>query len=1220
MKKKIDFAVLALCILIISVLTSCPASPPLAPTDGFNPYLAPKEPSTIEATNGYADTITLKWEEVEDATSYQVWATPVEQYGMVTKSTSENETYAKLIARGFELIDVVTDSSCKLRDLEANTAYVFSVVAMKNMSSSKGTTVLYSEPSAFVEGATFGEITLSAVANANTITLFWNISNLYSSLSNSREKEALYNYNAAVYKKLSSSSDWGESESLSNEQAKEHCYSLETSSLEMDTPYDFKLHLEILDSDGNVINTVESDTFTVTTDSAPIPSSVENIVATSGLTKNQVTLTWTAPSLADRDDISSIFKIQRAENASTEDSITESSIPNASLNWTEITSTITHNEDGTYSVTDTNLKDNTIYTYRIVNGYQIGEKTEVYQKEDNAGTIQNVYSLWMPENINFTFTPSEDKKAGKLQVTYTYNPPKTNPSGTIQCYIGGTYWTEKDLSAHTALEQQKVESSNPAYEVSIQEINPLTYYSFYFIFTLNETELVKVTAPEDFTLGESIASDLIKNFKASTDWIKAICLTWEETEAISKSSAEFVYEIYQDNVKLENVVITGTESAKSAYIECEDGTSHNYRIKVSSQDGSTFEVEEAKGSTLAIPEDLNATDGTSINEIAITWPQVTNENVIYTLKYSYDGNTWETLNSSVTTPEGSSTPVGSASLPAKTDGTDGNLVSFKLVVSNKEQLDSGLAGETEQTLESKIETGCVLGPALLNVRIENNGLDPDKITITWDKVDGADHYRIKRDDTLLPWKKNENTYEDSVSAIQALAGETPLNASYTYTVIPCLKDETQAVITDASTSARAKGKLFAPPVNINATKGASGITLTWDAVENATAYKIEKYVVELKNGKVVNQVKSGDAITVSGTTYTEKDSNLLKGNVLYKVCSVLKNEVTSQWQESYENVKNSLGFEEAANIGYKLQNISDLNVSSVKDEQTGYYADYTKITWYMVPGATSYTIRSYTGTNTKTLVGTSTVSVADLTYSETDTVDNGVSGKGFLSYDPTVGLYTYYDGNINFKDSYVITNYEIIANNGTVQSGTTNRNTEVYKQPNANDWVNIILSILSPAFKAANTSFGGDWWLYNGWAGGNKTATYKYPNTGMEFSLKTVGLEWEKGDYRSSNNYLSIARYTDTNTMLALETTSNIQFNVTDGGTVACGGTDPLNIIGAGGNGTIKASPTITGIKLFKITFNNVKVYSSGGSFSVAIDGVSYTVENSENLQRILGN
>lgn len=1210
MQKKILARAFLALIIILSVLTSCPTSPPLAPTDGFKPYLAPEAPSNVEATNGYANSIELNWENVEDATSYQVWATPVDQYGLTTKTTSESETYSKLIARGFSLMEIVTEPNCKLKDLEANTAYIFSIVAMKATENTKGTTVLYSEPSSFVQGSTFGKITLSAVSNSKTITLFWNISNLYSILSQSKETETLYNYNVAVCKKLNSSKTWGEKESLTSEESKKGSFSFEASSLEIDTPYDFKLCLEVLDAQGNVINTVESEIFTITTNSSPTPSSVKDISSTNGLVRNEVTLTWTAAQFTPQEDLIYLFKIERIKDPEIENATSDSNI------WTEITSEIVQNQDGTYSITDTTVEDNTTYTYRIISGYQIGTKIPVYQEESEASTIGNVYSLWMPEDINFTFTRNEENKEGLLQVSYSYNPPQTNPSNTIECYIGGSYWTEKDLNSHTQLEEQKVDNTSPVYKVSIENIRPLTYYSFYFTFVLNGESLVNVTSLEDFTLGETGAENLIENLTASNAWVKAICLTWEETNIIQDS---LVYEIYQDNVKLDDVDIKGTGSSKTAYIACEDNTYHNYRIKATSQDGLIFEVEEVKGSTLAIPTGLKASNGNSIENIAITWPQLNNDRINYTLKYSYDGTTWQELSTSTTEQEGNTSQVGVAYLSSKADGTDGSPVSFKLIVSNAEQLESGLTKEEDiTTLESEIATGCVMGPALLNVRIENSGLDPDKITIKWDKVAGADHYKIMRDDTLLVWSKDDNTYEDSVSAILAQPIESPLNASYTYTVIPCLKDETQAVITSLSTNATATGKLFAPPKTVVATKGQAGITLSWDAVENATSYQILKYVVTLKNGQIINQEQYEDAVTVASTgseteTYIEQDQKLLSGNVLYKMCAVLEDGttiITSKWQESYKNVKNSLGFEEASNIGYKLQEASNLNISSVINS-SNYYEDYTKVTWYMVPGATSYTIKSYTGDSTKTLVGESTVLVNELTYSKTETVDNGKNGKGFLSYDPTVDLYTYYDGNINFKDSYEITNYEIIANSETAKSGTTNRNTKVYKQPNEKDWVNIILNILKPAFKAANDSFGGDWWLET-----YHTDNYKYPTTGMVFNLKGSWI----ATYEYTENYLAITSYEDTNTNLKLSSSANIQFAVANGGGAGYLGTDPLNKIGYGSNGTIVATPTDSKLKSFKITFNDVNVYTTGGSFSVSIgNGKTVTIENTSDLPRILG-
>ena len=1179
--------------LALVLLASCQASPPITPTESFNPYLAPSTPAKLEASNGLPDSIELKWEAVEGATGYMVWATPVEDYGTTVQDSSITDAYSKLMARGFKLIEVVTEPNYKLTEQQSDTSYIFSIVAMKTISGkSASTTTLYSDPSEFVQGATASQIILSAIANSKTVTLYWDITNLYSALDNEKDPTALYSYKVSIYKKLSSKNDWGEAKELDDQTAKKQSFSFSASAVELDTPYDFKIHIDILDADGEIINSVESQAFTLTTDALPVPDSVDSttISANNGKKRNEVTLTWTAPQLPLHDTIVSAFIVERAEgNVSNSEDVT----------WTTISAPITQNADGTYSLTDTSLKDNTTYTYRIISGYQIGEKTPAYQNKEDASIIQNVYSLWIPENINFTFTPSSDNKSAEITVSYTYNPPVKE--GMVKTYIGGSYWTENDLSesAHVSLEEKEVEEGKNR-KVELSQLRPLNYFSLYFKFTLDDEEVLKYTNPTDFTLGETSAvKTLISNFTATENWVKEIRLSWQEDKE------GCTYEIYKDNKEISDYTIesdTSNSKLKSVLLQTDDGQTHNFRIKAKYTDssGDSFQVEETTGTTLDIPTGLSATDGTSATGINVTWPEVNDANVKYVLQYSEDnGTTWTEL--ATATGTGSE---GSATKNAKGNGTDGNKILFKLVVSNTAQTSA-------KTLESTVESGSVFGPALLNVRIENNGLDPDKVTIKWDEIEGASYYQVKRGDTLLLGKKTEGLYEDSVDYIKALDGEYPLNEEYTYTVIPYMADGTEANNVDASSAAKATGKLFAPPTNIKATKGQDGITLTWDPIEHATGYEIQKYIVKIKNGQVTAQVE-GEKIATTSTSYDEISSSLLNQNVLYKVRSVKEDGTVSQWQEKYKTTTNSLGFTEAENIGYRLQAPTNLSIEAVT--VGNYYADYVKFTWYMVPGATSYTLISYTSSGQ---LGSTTISVDELSYSEIDTVDNGKTGKDYFSYDPENMLYTYYDGSGSLKGSYEITSYSIIANNGSLKSSTTTRdNISVYRQPTAKEWVNIVANVLRPAFVAANSNFGGDWWINNAKAWSSPTKSYTYPNTGMVFNLKTNGIS---ASYPNSENYLAISSYKDTNTKLTINTTSNIQFDISEEDEAGNLGTDPLKLIGSGGNGTISVTPEDSKLKSFTIKYNNVYVSSVSGTYTVTISGSSAVdISDSSDITRVL--
>lgn len=1173
------------CLIAIILLVSCSAAPPTDPTTGFEPHSAPKKPASVRATNGYSDRIEITWDEVDGATGYQIWAVPASQYGARAETTNRSESYSTLIQRGFRLVDVVTaETSYRLKGESTNSSYVFSVVAMKVERSSSSTSSLYSEPSDYVEGGTVGEIILSATVSSDNLTLSWNISNLYSVLDNSKNPEALYPHRISVLKKLSSSSEWEEVE-LPLTEDEEHTYSIPSSSLDIDTLYDFKIRMKVYSGE-DVINTVESDVYTITTDASFTPGRVENISSTSGKKKGEVTLSWRVPALPEKDTIEPAFKVERTTDGSV---------------WTTLTAGITE-KDGVYSITDNTLEDNTLYTYRIINGYKIGDREAVYQSEKNAQTVSSVYSLWMPENITFAFTEDNDHLGGTLNVSYDYSSPSAG--GEAKFYVGGRTWTENDFTHTTELEERE----GSLYTVSLSAATPLSYYSFYFRFIFGGEEILRITNPKDVTVGiTSSRDDLITDAKATDDRVGEIKLSWTENSSALSSlgiTGDPVYSIYEGDKELSCDEIRKDGDTRYVIIPSESGVSHTYRVKITA-DGY-FGVLEASGSALSVPEGLSADDSTSAEEIRITWTPSTKENVVYILEYSSDEETWVPL---------ASTTPGKASLPAKKDGTDGKEYYFRLKAVNTEQ-------DGTPALCSATETGSVFGAYGISPVVENNGLDPDSITIKWNAVKGAEYYIVSRNDTEIAQKiRNSTEYSDSADTIAALkTSTTPLSEEYTYTVTPYLDDSTPAVITEA-TNATARGKLFAPPKNIRASKGeeADRITVTWDSADNAEGYIIEAYSVTIKNG--VSSYPSLMYTTdpkkdlITDTSYTEKNATLASSYFIQYVISSVRyegdEEIVSRKQTGSEKITNSLGFEEESNIGYGLMSVKSLTVSSKVNEVTGFYEPYTVVTWSYVPGATSYTLTSS--------VGSVDISVSEITYDSTGTTDNGKSANesGYLSFDGINGVYTYND-NSGLLTTTVINKYAITAHNGTAANGAKENATAVYRQPTAEDWVNILMNILSPAFKAADNSFGGDWWITSVVLPGKKlTNEYCYKDS-INFYLYSIS--WD-GNFYNSNNYLTISGFVDTTNNIKLSTTANIQFDATDEGEAGNLGTDPLKLIGYNGNGEISITPLDSKIRSATVAFRNIYVKSvdEGGSYTVTISGSgSRTITDDKKFTRVL--
>lgn len=288
-----------------------------------------------------------------------------------------------------------------------------------------------------------------------------------------------------------------------------------------------------------------------------------------------------------------------------------------------------------------------------------------------------------------------------------------------------------------------------------------------------------------------------------------------------------------------------------------------------------------------------------------------------------------------------------------------------------------------------------------------------------------------------------------------------------------------------------------------------------------------------------------------------------------------------------------------------------LTVSSKVNETTGFYEPYTVVTWSYVPGATSYTLTSS--------VGEVVIPVSDLKYDSTGTTDNGKNQNesGYLSFDGINGVYTYND-NSGLLTTTVINKYSITACNGTAANGAKENATAVYRQPTEEDWVSILMNILSPAFKAADSNFGGDWWIPDTWTSSRTEDSYTYPSTGMTFYLYSK--MWN-GTYYNDKNYLSIDEYTDKTNNIKLSTTANIQFDYTNGGEAGYLGTDPLKFIGYDGNGQISITPLDSKIKSATVAFRNIYVKSvdTGGSYTVTISGnASKTITDDEKFTRVL--
>ena len=106
-------------------------------------------------------------------------------------------------------------------------------------------------------------------------------------------------------------------------------------------------------------------------------------------------------------------------------------------------------------------------------------------------------------------------------------------------------------------------------------------------------------------------------------------------------------------------------------------------------------------------------------------------------------------------------------------------------------------------------------------------------------------------------------------------------------------------------------------------------------------------------------------------------------------------------------------------------------------------------------------------------------------------------------------------------NTYFVNSYRIVPSHETEASGAAENNSVLIRGLKVEDCINIVSSILSLAFKAADNSFGGDWWIDNTLAWKSPEKNYKHYN-GINFRIYTNGID---GSYPYKENYLSTIKY-----------------------------------------------------------------------------------------------
>lgn len=1201
MKNKI-FSIL-FSVFFAALFISCPAAPPTEPMDSYLPYVVPSTVNGLTASNGYENEIRLSWNASSNATGYQIWMIDANNYGAASGTSSSSHSYSKLEQRGFNFYEQVSGTSCDIKNLDKGKAYIFSVVALRDLGedvTSINNRLLYSDISDFVEGSTVGNISLSAVPTTKSIILYWDVPNIFSAIpSVPGAEEPLYDHEFTIKYREKGTNDWSMVESDEVGDVFSYPMSISEYSLKLDTTYEFQVSMAV-EVGGEQISSVDSDILPVVTDSLFSIEPVLSVDVEQGVSIDSIAVSWKVPSIPTGIDSKNVFKIERA--------VDDGSDP-SSLEWTTLISPADFDalsieaSGGVYSWKDDTALDNTKYYYRITNGYKQSEGVYIMQDSSDPVTTSSSsgWKIWRPDVAKVVFTKGADGNSGTLSFSWEY-PYEADER--ISWSIEENVWNSNDGKTESNSiddliaiwdEDLKVYKASPHTIKAEEGVVKVYSYKLSFMVDGEIVSVLNIASDDNITLGSSSGTVLISNLSATTNYVGVVQLSWKVDSSITGLDASS-YTIYEDDeIKdIEGLAISGEDVEKSISLPAVGV--HSYRIAVtfteSGAQNTYYCPDIVTGAVLNVPEAPSATDGTYKDGIKISWI-VPAEPVVYELYYKAEtagDDDWKMLNDDDND--------GSVVLPKAGDASDGQLFEFKLRAYNNNQSTDESRLYTDY---SSIEQGNVFGAGAMTVSA-SYGENPEAITISWTPAIGADYYEIYRDSVRLPGQHKGTSYSDSsVSKLSPdVSNPIPLSKEYVYTVVP-VSNSLGPV--DKSYCNTATGKLFAPPEGISASKGGfvGRINISWNVVDDATYYMLQKY----KLSDSGEYIAVGDPIRVDGTSY---DDTVSTGAVYYSVQAVNSNGVASLYQNGFSSEKNMYGEAELSNYGYRLSKPQTFFVSEQVDEN-GVYEEYVQLRWSRSLGADIYRI--------SVLNDTTEINVAEgMVYgSEAQLVTNGKSENeiGYLSYDPATGVYTYNDATGVFTTSSMITSFAVAAKNSITENVSENAsdNTPVHRQFTAVEYVNLVNHTLYGLLHRADESsvINGDWFQFGAFADG--MVTYSEDNA-------TVNVP-RYGGAGHRTGLVSLTGFYDDSVKVCLSTSDLVTDN--DGGYAE--GDDPLNYLR---NGTITVDTSLledsSSGKKYKsnvsVKFGNINVISinSSESYTVTIDGAVSTVNDSASLQR----
>lgn len=342
---------------------------------------------------------------------------------------------------------------------------------------------------------------------------------------------------------------------------------------------------------------------------------------------------------------------------------------------------------------------------------------------------------------------------------------------------------------------------------------------------------------------------------------KGISLTWDKSEGASN------YRVLRKNAEGKWKKLVDTKDNKIVDEKVESGKEYVYTVKCVNKDGSKdtsgYNDNGISNIYYSVPKELKVTS--TKTGLKVSWKAVKGIEK-YQIYRTLEKGDWEPL--------------------AKVTGTE---YEDQTVASGKEYkyTVSCLSGDGTIEVSAYNTTGkgrkFIAAPTNIQTRIAAK-----RITITWNKSEGAVKYRVLRKNAEGKWKKVVDT-----QATKAVDKNVESGKSYVYTVKCINKDGSKD--TSAFDKEGTKQLYLAPIAKkLNIKNKSNGVELTWSKVAGASGYIIYRAV---GNGNLnryetisdASTTKFLDKVDTNGQSYkyavqakSQKDGNLVLGDYTEK--------------------------------------------------------------------------------------------------------------------------------------------------------------------------------------------------------------------------------------------------------------------------------------------------------------------------------------------------